>query len=291
MRLDVQRTAHRPAVAAAKPIRRMRGGTQSYLIEADDGNFYVVKFSNNPQHPRLLVNELIASVVLRHLGIATPEWAFVTISEEFLGSHPEVCFALAHGWRPVAAGVHFGSRYPGDPHRQTVYDFLPESLLTNVSNISDFLGALVFDKWIGNTDYRQAIFFRPDHPTQLDRSFRAHMIDNGSVFGGADWRFRDSTLYGLYFSRSVYRRIQEINSIQPWLDRVATVSESLLTEAARVIPDEWLIGDRQQLEQLLFQLLRRRERLPQLLHETQALMLIEPFVQAEPTRQKASRGT
>jgi len=26
----------------------MRGGAQSHLIEADDGGFYVVKFSNNP---------------------------------------------------------------------------------------------------------------------------------------------------------------------------------------------------------------------------------------------------
>ena len=40
----------------------MRGGAQSHLIEADDGRFYIVKFQNNPQHRRILVNEWIAGL-------------------------------------------------------------------------------------------------------------------------------------------------------------------------------------------------------------------------------------
>jgi len=272
MRSDLRLAQHYPGVTAKAAIRKMRGGAQAHLVAADDGHFYVVKFSNNPQHQRLLVNELMASVLLCHLGVATPEWAFVTVSEEFLGSNPDVRFDLAHGCRPVAAGVHFGSRYPGHPAHQTVYDFLPESLLANVSNIHDFLGVLAFDKWTCNIDSRQAIFFRNDDPRRRDRSFIVQMIDNGSAFGGADWKFYDSSLYGGYFCGTVYRGSLESNSFQPWLDQIIAFSESSLVDASRIIPDEWLNGDRNQLDQLLFQLLKRRKQLPRLLHETQTVI-------------------
>jgi hypothetical protein len=42
-------------------VRRMRGGSQSHLMRASDGHFYVVKFQNNPQHLRVLANEMFAT--------------------------------------------------------------------------------------------------------------------------------------------------------------------------------------------------------------------------------------
>src|SRR5579871_989770 len=96
-------------------IRKMRGGAQAQLLECDDGNFYVVKFRNNPQHRRILVNEWISSVFLRYLRISAPECAAVNISADFIAATPEASMQL--GSRHVAPepGWHFGSRYPGDP--------------------------------------------------------------------------------------------------------------------------------------------------------------------------------
>ena len=54
-------------------IRKMRGGAQAHLLEADDGHYYIVKFPNNPQHRRILVNEWIAGEILSHLQISAPE--------------------------------------------------------------------------------------------------------------------------------------------------------------------------------------------------------------------------
>src|ERR1700682_5266658 len=54
-------------VPATRLIHKMRGATQAHLVMADDHHSYVVKFKNNPQHLRILVNELIASLVFRHL--------------------------------------------------------------------------------------------------------------------------------------------------------------------------------------------------------------------------------
>jgi hypothetical protein len=37
-------------IRALRMVRKMRGGAQAHLLECEDGNFYVVKFVNNPQH-------------------------------------------------------------------------------------------------------------------------------------------------------------------------------------------------------------------------------------------------
>ena len=122
-------------VDAVRLIRKMRGGAQAHLVEASDGSFYVVKFLNNPQHRRILVNEWIASAFLNYLGISAPESAIVRVSEEFLRENPDVYLQLGSRRQAVEPGWHFGSRFPGDPHRNVVYDFLPDSLLANIENL------------------------------------------------------------------------------------------------------------------------------------------------------------
>ena len=159
----------------------MRGGAQAHLIEATDGHFYVVKFLNNPQDRRILVNEWIASTFLNYLGISTPEKAMVHVSQGFLDDNPEAYIQLGTHRQSLEPGWHFGSRFPGDPRRHVVYDFLPDSLLARVENLPQFRGVLAFDKWVGNADSRQAVFFRArlkegagGHPLRLIRPDRGH---------------------------------------------------------------------------------------------------------------------
>src|SRR4051812_11139575 len=113
-------------INARRLIRKMRGGAQAHLIEADDGCYYVVKFLNNPQHRRILVNELVSSVCLRYLQIPCPETAIVAITPEFLEQNRPA--SLEHAGTPPAmsAGWHFGSKFPGNPDVLAVYDFLPD---------------------------------------------------------------------------------------------------------------------------------------------------------------------
>ena len=48
------------AKQAVEHVRRLRGGAQSHLLRCDDGDYYVVKFKNNPQGVRILANEMLA---------------------------------------------------------------------------------------------------------------------------------------------------------------------------------------------------------------------------------------
>src|ERR1700712_1669345 len=102
-------------IKARRFIRKMRGGAQAHLLEAEDGHYYVVKFRNNPQHRRILVNEWIASVFLKHLQISAPPVTLIELTPDFLAENPDVHIQLGTRRSDVAAGWHFGSRYPGDP--------------------------------------------------------------------------------------------------------------------------------------------------------------------------------
>jgi hypothetical protein len=265
-------------VEARRLIRKMRGGAQAHLIEAADGNCYVVKFTNNPQHRRILVNEWIAAAFLRYLGISTPDTAVIEISPDFLASNPDVYMQLGHKRIPVEPGWHFGSKFPGDPQRVVVYDFLPDTLLAKVENLHEFRGMLAFDQWMGNADSRQAIFFRakirewlPDSDASpLKLGFVAHMVDHGFVFEGPNWKLADSPLHGIYFRPQVYKGITGLQDFEPWLERITHFPEDVVDQAIKQIPSSWLASPETgladpALEPLLDQLLRRRKRVADLL--------------------------
>ena len=181
---------------------------------------------------------------------------------------------------PCQPGPQFGSRYPGDPRRLTLHDFLPDEQLRGVENLHDFAGMLVFDKWTCNTNGRQTIFFREerhrptaqrdgpekeDQPPE-DRDYRAAMIDQGFCFNAGEWNYPDAPLRGLYARNRVYEGVIGMESFAPWTERVEkSVTERVLAEVIREIPPEWYEDDYDAVTKLLEQLYRRRTRVPELL--------------------------
>jgi hypothetical protein len=259
-------------VNASSFRRKLRGGCQSHLITCDDANSYAVKFQNNPQHRRVLVNELVSAVLLEYLQIATPASALVRVSREFLCANPDVGVTVAGKRLSVEPGFHFGSCYPGEPDRVAVYDFLPDPLLRRVANRHHFLGMLAFDKWVGNADGRQSIFFRTRVVAgQAGGSVPgivASMIDHGFAFGGPEWMFLRSPVQGLYLRRAVYEDVSGLKAFEPWLALIENFPSEVIDRAWKSVPAEWLIGeDEPRLHDLLERLYRRRCEIPELLQE------------------------
>ena len=60
-------------ISAIERLRPLRGGAQSHLQRASDGNCYVTKFQNNPQHIRVLANEMLATRLGLVLGLPMPK--------------------------------------------------------------------------------------------------------------------------------------------------------------------------------------------------------------------------
>src|SRR5580704_18839655 len=260
-------------VNARRFIRKMRGGAQAHLLEADDGAFYIVKFQNNPQHRRILINEFVAAEILAHLQISCPGHGIITLSPEFIAANPEVHLQTGSRRAVIAPGWHFGSRHPGNPDVMAIYDFIPDVLLNQVANPEQFLAVLAFDRWVANADGRQSIFFRAQLKDWLARpgipprkmGFVALMIDHGFAFNGPHWDFPDSAITGLYPRRMVYGKVRSIHDFEPWLSRVIHFPEEVVDRALRQIPPEWIAEDEGPLYKMLERLLGRCKRVPELL--------------------------
>lgn len=244
----------------------MRGGAQSHLMRCADGHYYVVKFRNNPQHRRILVNELLGTRLASRLGLPTTPVAIIEVSEELIRLTPDLTMEFPRHRYACDAGLQFGSRYPGDPRQLALHDFLPDPLLRQVDNLHDFAGMLVFDKWTCNTNGRQTLFIgeraaamdSAEAGNQSDSSYFAYrtlMIDQGFCFSAGDWKFPDAPLRGLYACNRVYESITGIESFGPWLERLEKrITERVLDEVGRDVPPEWYGDEYDQLVRLLEQL-------------------------------------
>jgi hypothetical protein len=258
---------------AVEQIRRMRGGAQSHLMRCADGHYYVVKFQNNPQHRRILVNELLGTRLASRLGLPTAPVAIVDVSEELIRLTPELAMEHPRHRFPCSPGPQFGSRYPGDPRYLTLHDFLPDPQLHQVENLHDFAGMLVFDKWTCNTNGRQTLFIGGRYNNNGDPCadtvlYKTFMIDQGFCFSAGDWKFPDAPLRGLYARNRVYESVTGLESFGPWLERLEKrVNERVLDEVSRDIPSEWYEDQYDELLGLLEQLFRRRTRVTDLLLE------------------------
>src|SRR5215472_9856772 len=240
---------------AVQHVRRMRGGAQAHLMRARDGHFYVVKFRNNPQHLRVLANEMLATRLAEAAGLPVPTTEVVEVSDWLVEHTTELNIQLAGTTIRCQPGLHFGSRYVVDPLEGQVFDYFPTAMLDRVRNLETFAGMLALDKWTGNANGRQAAFWRK----LRERKYTASFIDQGYCFNAGEWNFPDYPLRGVYARNEVYAGVRGWESFDPWLPRVEKMESDLVWGLAGGIPPEWYGGQWEALEKLVKELIARRE--------------------------------
>lgn len=244
----------RKQLQAVQHIRRMRGGAQAQLMRASNKQYVVVKFRNNPQHVRVLANELFASRLGQWLGLPMPDVETIEVSDWLIQHTPELRLELAHHEVPFSSGLHLASHYAADIESSAVFDYLPESLFPKVLNRSDLVRALVLDKWTGNADGRQAVFIQL--PRRAGYSLR--LIDQGYCFNGGEWSFPDLALHGVYYRNYVYQDVTSWESFEPALTAAEEMDMDDLWNCAAEIPSEWCGSAPDALPCLVEKLYRRR---------------------------------
>jgi hypothetical protein len=250
-------------IDAVQHVRKMRGGSQAHLLRCSDGGYYVTKFQGNPQHTRILANEMFATRAGLWLSLPMPAVAIVQVGEWLIEKTPDLRFEIASQPVKCIAGQHLGSRYVGDPLTHASYDYLPESMLAKVTNLADFVRVLVLDKWLGNADGRQAVFSRRVH----EPNYRVFFVDHGYCFNAGDWTFPDSALRGTYARNDVYADVTGWESFEPTLTRAEECGIDNVWEWARSIPSEWYEHRFDELEQLVDAVYMRRKQIRNLIEE------------------------
>ena len=249
------------AVLAIQQIRKMRGGAQSHLMLGADGNAWVVKFQNNPQHLRVLPNELLATRLGALVGLTVPHCDVIEVTAWLIERTTELEMDLGSRREPCQAGLHFGSQLVGGLMPGHVADYLPEEQLAEVRNLREFAGALALDKWTCNANGRQALFYRKGR----EKRYTATFIDQGFCFNAGEWRFVDAPLRGVYGRNVVYREVTGWDSFEPWLSRIEEAEAQRVWGIAETLPPEWYGGDGEALERLVGQLMERRPRVRELI--------------------------
>lgn len=252
------------SIKITRVIRRMRGRSQSFLVQAEDDHFYVAKFCGNPQGNRTLINEWLGHRILTYLGILVPPQRTLRIDKLATGRE-QLCFTVGNRTVPICGDIHFGSRVPVDPTMTAIFDFLPRTLLGRISNSGDFAKTFVVDKWLGQTDVRQAIFVRDEgRPREL--AFKGYFIDNGMLFAGTQWRFFDSTSCGLYIDSAVYASSEMEFICKQTIRNLSKITVVDLNAAFEEVPQCWLgPDDTKNFDCLLSALTKRHDLLPDMI--------------------------
>jgi hypothetical protein len=248
-------------VEAVQHVRRMRGGAQAHLMRADDGHFYVVKFQNNPQHLRVLANELLATRLAESVGLPVPKTEIVIVQEWLIKNTQELHVDQAGLSSQCKPGLQFGARYVCDPAEGQVFDYLPESMFAKVKNLAAFAGMLVADKWLGNANGRQAVFWKKTN----ERKYTATFIDQGYCFNAGEWNFPDSALRGVYARNFVYQEVRGWESFEPWLSRVENFDPAVIHEIAGTVPPVWTGNGWAEMETLAATIVERRSKVRELI--------------------------
>ena len=228
------------------------------MLTANDGHAYVVKFANNPQSLRVLANEWLGCSIGRALGLTIPEPAILYVPAKLVESSPSLVIRSSNSTLKCSHGLAFGSRVISDGQ---IFDYLPDSALSQVENLREFAGVFALDKWLCNCDGRQVVFCR----SEPRRGFRAHFIDFGFCFNAGEWNFPDTALRGIYAHKVVYQDVCGWESFEPSLSRIESFPLATLRAIADDVQPEWV--ERDTLSWLVERIHARRSQVRELIAE------------------------
>jgi hypothetical protein len=223
----------RGSAIVSRFIRKLPGGSQPILVEADDGELYVLKFWNNAQGPNLLFNESVGTELYHLAKLPVPRWRQLILTASFIDQNPSCYIETPDGTRKPEPVACFGSLFLGSMHSR-IYELLPGSFYKRLTNIEDFWLAWLLDVCAQHADNRQALF-----PSGLGRSLYAAFIDHGHMFGGPAAEIRPRFAASRYLDSRVYSsidiaQVRKLTKVAIRLD-----SEGVWSEA-RKLPQEWI---------------------------------------------------
>jgi hypothetical protein len=165
------------AIQYITPLRE--GGSLPAVVQADDGELYVMKFVGSGHGPRALIAELVAGEIGRGLGLRVPEIVFIELDAALGPSEPN---AEIHDLLRASVGLNLGLRYlpnafafnslleppPGPGLASSVVWF--DAYVTNVDRTPRNVNMLIWDKQLWLIDHGSCLYFHYDWHDYLSRS-------------------------------------------------------------------------------------------------------------------------
>lgn len=194
-------------VIATRYIQPLReGGSVPAVVEADDGELYVMKFVGAAQGAKALIAELVAGEIARAIGLRLPEIVLIEL-DPLLGRsepHPEIRDLIV-----ASAGLNLGLRYLPSAFAYNPLLKPPlaadlasaivwfDAYVTNVDRTPRNVNMLLWQDELWLIDHGAALYFHHDWTDYLERSrspfafIRQHvLIKLATQIQAADVRLR-----------------------------------------------------------------------------------------------------
>lgn len=218
-------------VTATRYITPLReGGSLPAVVEADDGEMYVMKFVGAGQGPKALIAEVIAGEIGRMLGLRVPELAIMQMDPLLARSEPNA--EIQDLLQRSAGRLNLGLRY-----LQNALEF--NMLLKPPPNSSLASAVVWFDAFVTNVDRT------PRNVNMLMWQDDLWLIDHGAAL-----YFHHNWDDYLSRSRSPFTPIKDHTLLSfaetlPETDELlrARLNRDSIEQIVKQVPDEWLDHD------------------------------------------------
>lgn len=165
------------AVRYLTPLRE--GGSLPAIVEADDGELYVLKFRGAGQGQRALISEMLAGEIGRLLGLRVPEIVVVLLDRAFGRSEPD---PEIHDLIAASTGLNLGLRYlsgalafdpiltppPSSDLASTIVWF--DAFITNVDRTARNTNMLLWRDQLWLIDHGASLYFHHSWEGYVERS-------------------------------------------------------------------------------------------------------------------------
>lgn len=254
------------AISAVEAVTN--GGTKPYVLMGENGQQYYVKFKENPESARILINEYICGEIAALIGLPITENVLIEIDQQFIDIFGEEI--EEHIWESPSPGLHFGSLKIND-----VYLIEDTGTINEAKNIDCLPTILLFDHLIGNNDRESN-----KGNILITGKKEIYAIDHSNAFEiGPLWDAHqldlrlDSPISLLDMNGYVYSKwtdhISDPNPFSAFFDNLPRLTDDVLWNIIDSTPEEWAITPREK-EKLLAYISFRRDNIvevPELLRD------------------------
>ena len=211
------------------PLRE--GGSLPAIVEADDGELYVMKFVGAGQGAKALIAEWIAGEIGRRLGLPVPEIVFLEL-DPLLGRSepdPEIQDLLQ-----ASAGLNLGLRYlpeafafnpllapPPDPETAAAIVWF-DAYITNVDRTPRNTNILLWNEDLWLIDHGASLYFHHNWNGYLERALSPFPLIKDHVLLplAGDVAAADATLRQRISAAEIEAIVQAIPTA--WLEQEST---------------------------------------------------------------------
>lgn len=227
---------------AVAPV--LNGQTRPFRVKCDDGNEYYVKFKENPESSRVLINEYVSTKIAEILDIPITTNRFVEIGQTFIDLYGEKI--NSHIEELPSCGLHFGSQ-----KIDKVYPITSSKIISSTTNADCLSSVLLFDHLIGNQDRisnKGNILLDGGDEKLIVVIDHSHAFDLGPIWDEHQLRIRiNEPLIPYDLNGYVYSKwIPHINGNSPFssfFHKLPGLTDDILYHIISKIPEEWLITE------------------------------------------------